>query len=468
MAVSTDSSHIPRGNMVPRRRFGLFRTALTCAAMLASAAATCHAQQTLAIRGARVIPIVGDEIAEGTVLIVDGRIADVGKDIEIPVEAKVIDATGKVVMPGMINVHSAAGMSQSNEQNPIVPFLSVVDSIDPIRDFFEESRRNGVTTAAVVPGNSTMIGGRAAIVKTAGQYVDDMIVKRDSALKISLSPVSGSSRMSHIARLRKELTRAKRSIEQADEKAEDAEESEKDEDSDDESEDEDADEDKADAGNDESAAEAPRSAQQTTADETQKAYRKLLSGTMPAVIYCPTAMDVHQAVRLIEEFELKAMLVLGRDCYEAAATVASHKLPVALDSTLVYWRTDPQTRQDERIVLPKIFTDAGVDYVFQTSDSGTSLGTHYHWYQAATAVKYGMPRAAALQKLTLDAARFLGIDDVVGSIEKGKDADLVILTGDPLNVGTWVETTIVNGAVVYEKSQDARLQRLFNPEEDTE
>ena len=136
-------------------------------------------QDRMAIRGATIIPVTSPRIEDGIILISDGRIEAFGKDLEIPVEAKVIDATGHFVMPGIINVHSSAGMSQANEQNPLVPFLSVVDSIDPISDFFVESRRNGVTTANVVPGNSTMIGGRAAIVKTAGSYVNDMIVKRD-------------------------------------------------------------------------------------------------------------------------------------------------------------------------------------------------------------------------------------------------------------------------------------------------
>jgi imidazolonepropionase-like amidohydrolase len=138
-----------------------------------------------------------------------------------------------------------------------------------------------------------------------------------------------------------------------------------------------------------------------------------------------------------------------------------------LDSTRVYWRTDPITREDEKIVLPKIFSDAGASFVFQVADSGTSLGTHYYWYQAATAIRYGMSVDAAMKILTLDSAKLLGIDDAVGSIEKGKDADLVILTGEPLDATTWVETTIVGGKVVYEKSEDEDLRLLFNPEEDT-
>lgn len=435
-------------------------------AVLLLASGPVVAQDRMAITGATIIPGVGDRIESGTILISDGRIEAVGKDIKVPVEAKVIDATGKFIMPGMINVHSAAGMSQANEQNPNVPFLSVVDSIDPISSFFEESRRNGVTTAAVVPGNSTMIGGRTAIVKTAGTFVDDMIVKRDAGLKLSLVPTSGSSRMSHFAKLRRELLKAKEAGEkEAKDKAEkDKAEKEKTDKSKKEEKKAEPDKTKEAAAKSTTAT----SAQQQTADATRKALASLLKGELTAIIYCQTSMDVPQALSLVDEFNLKPVLVLGRDCYKAAKLVAERKIPVVLDSTMVYWRTDPITREDEKIVLPKIFSDAGASFVFQVADRGTSLGTHYFWYQATTAIRYGMSVDDAMEILTLAPAKLLGIDDEVGSIEKGKDADLVILTGEPLDATTWVETTIVRGKVVYEKSEDEDLRLLFNPEEDTD
>lgn len=434
----------------------LSRLGVTAAILLLLNSTSLQAQDRLAITGATIIPVVGDRIEDGTILISDGRIEAVGKDISVPVEAKVIDATGHFVMPGIINVHSAAGMSQANERNPNVPFLSVIDSIDPIATFFDESRRNGVTTAAVVPGNSTMIGGRSAIVKTAGTYVEDMIVKRDAGLKLSLAPTSGSSRMSHIAKLRAELQKAKDRIETDKEKKADEKKAEAKKAADD--------KDKTTDEKKEAAADSKSTTPAETA--TEDALRRLIEGEMPAIIYCQTSMDVPQALALIDEFQLNPILVLGRDCYKAAKLVADRKIPVVLDSTMVYWRTDPVTREDEKIVLPKIFRDAGALFVFEAADRGTTLGTHYYWYQAATAVRYGMPEAEALKALTIDSAKLLGIDNAVGSIEKGKDADLVILTGEPLSGSTWVKTTIVAGKVVYEKSEDEKLQLLLNPKQD--
>src|ERR1700682_5709226 len=126
--------------------------------LLLGVAAPLAAQDRVAIKGGRILPVAGPPIDGGVVLINKGKIEAVGKDVAIPADAKVIDATGKVVVPGFIEAHSIRGMDQANEANPNVPFLSVVDAIDPSQDYFEECRRNGVTTVAVVPGNNTMFG----------------------------------------------------------------------------------------------------------------------------------------------------------------------------------------------------------------------------------------------------------------------------------------------------------------------
>jgi imidazolonepropionase-like amidohydrolase len=400
--------------------------------------------QQLAIKGGRIIPIVGDEIEDGVILIRDGKIVAVGKDLTIPIEAKVIDATGKTVMPGFVDVHNPSGMSQANEQNKNVPFLSVIDSIDPSRTYFEESRRNGVTTVAVVPGNSTMIGGQAAVIKTAGSYVDDMILKRHAGIKISLSPASEASRMSHLANLRKEFEKASRAI-KADE----------------------------DAAKEKAAATAPTktsTASSSTpkvlsnAEQQLAAMKALLRGEMSAFVYCANAMDVVQALSLTKQYKLKTMLVLGPECYRAVDQIAASKLPVILSDTLVFWKTDPRTGDDEKIILPKIYHDKNIPVTYLVSTtSRPTLGGRYLWYQAATAVKYGVSVEEALKSITLRPAEILGVDKFVGSIEPGKDADLVILSGDPLKLKTWVETTIVSGKVVYEREKDTKLRGLLAP-----
>ena len=331
-------------------------------------------------------------------------------------------------------------MSQANERTEIVPFLSVVDSIDPVADYFEECRRNGITSAAVVPGNSTLIGGQAAILKTSGQYVNDMLLNREAGLKLSLVPTSGS-RMSQMARLRKELDKAKQSLEKRRESY-DAESAAADSDKEKEKEAEgkDADASKDESSEDEETEDKPWRCRRTKRG-TQGAGIRAVKGESPVFIYCDNGMDVVAALGLVKDYDLKPIFVLGRDCYKAAELLAKRGETVILDPTLVFWETDQQTRKDKKIVLPKIYMDSGVPFIFQISDSGsrTSLGSSYFWYQAATAVKYGLSEAAALQALTLEPAKLLGIDKMVGSIEVGKDADLVILSGEPFDITTWVE-----------------------------
>ncbi len=416
----------------------------------------------LAIRGGTVITMEeGREITNGVILIRDGRIEAVGENLDIPVDYKVVDATGQVVMPGFVDVHSSGGMGQANERNSNVPFLTVLDTIDPASTFFEECRRNGITTAAIVPGNSTMIGGQAAVLKTAGSFVGDMAQTRLVGIKLSMQPPQGS-RMSHMATLRRELDKAKKA--KAGEKEEEAK-----------SPEEKPAEDSAGSGSQEEAGEGGgESGGETTAaptsEQTQQGLEvlgKLIGGELIAYIWCENAMDVGQALRLVDEYELKPVMVLGKDCDRAANMLAQRKLPVVLDAELVFWREDPRTREEEKIVTPKIFGDAGMSYMFQadTNPSRSTLGSNYLWYQAATAVKYGLSRDDAIAACTRLPATTLGIDGQVGSIAVGKDADIVILTGDPLATKTWVDKTIVRGEVVYEREKDDRLRRLMEPAE---
>src|SRR5262245_19990294 len=161
------------------------------------AAGPVAAQERLDVKGGRIIRVGGPAIDNGVIIVRSGKIEAIGKDLPIPSDAKVIDATGKVVVPGFIEAHSSRGMDQSNESNPNVPFLSVVDAIDPSQEYFEDCRRQGITTAAILPGNNTMFGRQGAIGKTAGGFVDDIGVERSVGLQISLRPTSDRHRHGH-------------------------------------------------------------------------------------------------------------------------------------------------------------------------------------------------------------------------------------------------------------------------------
>jgi imidazolonepropionase-like amidohydrolase len=443
--------------------------------LLLAVAAPLAAQERIAIKSGRILPVSGPVIENGVILINKGKIEAIGKDIAIPAGVKVIDATGKVVVPGLIEAHSTRGMDNANETNPNVPFLSVVDAIDPSQEYFEDCRRQGITTVAVVPGNNTMFGGQAAIVKTQGSIVDDMVFKKSVGIKISLRPTTDRNRMGHMATIRKELDAARFAI--ADKsKAADAKPP--------------ADA-KPGAPEPPAPADDPADTQQrrprpmgggganfgAAPDATlvREALTKLLKGELMAFIYCELAMDVPQALKLINEYKLKAVLVLGQDCHKAVKQIAAAKLPVILDATLVFWETDSRTGEERQVALPKVYRDAGIPVTFQVTGgaAGTlfrapnlppTIGTNYLWYQAATAVKHGMPEAEALNAITLRSAQTLGIGNAVGSLEPGKDADIAILTGDPLKLDTWVDKTLIAGKVVYERENDRKLKALLKPE----
>jgi len=483
----------------------VFKKTYFLAVIIVACATTTNlqAQKPLALKDAKIITMAGKTIEKGTVVFRDGKIAAVGKNVKVPVEARVIDASDKVVMPGFVEAHTSSGMSQANETNPIVPYVSVVDSIDPMNSYFRSARRNGVTTVRVVPGNSTLIGGQSAVIKTGGEFIDDMVLKSDAGVKISLRPVSGS-RMGHLAKLRKALDEAKRKLnkknkdnekeadkddkkneakkktagkkgarkkvtdKKEDEDSDGKKEKDGDKDKDEKKDKKDADKDKEE--DDKKTAKKPVKKSddkkpEEIESELDKAMFAILSGDLPVIIYCDKAMDVGQAMRLIKEYNFDASLVLGRECYKAAKQVAAAELPVMIDSQLVFYEEDPRTKEETKVVLPKVFRDHDVKFVFQVGrGGGTTLGSTYFWYQAATAVKYGMPVEDALAALTTLPAEFLGIDEYVGSIEKGKDADVIVLSGEPLSVDTWVDMTIVNGEIVYEKDKDEQLKLLLNGE----
>ena len=442
-------------------------------ALALAAVSPLAAQERLAVKGGKVITVSGPPVENGVILVRNGKIEAVGTNLPIPSEAKVIDATGKVVVPGFIEAHSSRGMDQVNETNPNVPFLSVVDAIDPSQEYFDECRRNGVTAVAVVPGNNTMFGGQAAVVKTAGGFVDEMVVKRSVGIKISLKPVGDRNRMGHLATLRKELDAARDGL-AAEKKPETSS----------------SPSSSSGAGDADGAASdtqprgrrgqggpAPAAATEgSDATLVREALTRLLKGEALAFIYCELAMDVPHAVKLVQEYKLKAVLVLGQDCYKAAKQVAASKLPVVLDPTLVFWETDPRTGEEKQVILPRVYREAGVPVTFQVSGMAAgslfrapslppTLGTNYLWYQAATAVKYGTPADEALAAVTLRPAQVIGLDKTVGTIEPGKDADFAILTGDPLKLDTWVDKTVIGGKVVYEREQDRRLKHLLKPAE---
>jgi imidazolonepropionase-like amidohydrolase len=367
----------------------------------------------VAIKGARVIPVSGPELENATILVRGGKIEAVGKDLEIPWDARVIDGSKKVVIPGYVEAHTFRGTDRPNEKLASVPFVSTFDSINPVDPYYEDALRQGITTLCVMPGNDTMIGGQGCVVRPSGVTTESMMLVKNVALKVSLRPRPGVSRMAHVAALRKELQDASDALKE----------------------------------------------KKGEPDARREPLSRLLKGLLPAFVYCPTASDVHRAIDLAETYKFKAKLVLGRDGWKAAAEIARKGYEVVLDPELEYWETDEERHEELRRFGGGAPAKAGVRFALQTD--GLPHGTSYLWYQAAAAVKNGLSRAEALRAATLAPAEILGLGSRIGSIEKGKDANLVILTGDPLDAQTWVDTVLLEGKTVYERAKDEKLKRVL-------
>lgn len=239
------------------------------------------------------------------------------------------------------------------------------------------------------------------------------MVVRNAALKMSLKPRNGVSRMAHVAALRRELDEASELLK--DKKGD--------------------------------------------ADPRREPMMKLLKGLLPAFVYCPTASDVHRAIELAETYKFKAKLVLGRDGWKASAEIAKKGFEVVLDPELDYWETDEDRHDEVRRFGAEPLAKAGVKYAFQTDQF--LYGTSYLWYQAATAVRNGLSRSEALRAVTLAPAEILGLGNRIGSLEKGKDGNVVVLTGDPLDAQSWVDLVLIEGRVVYDRSKDEKLKRVM-------
>ena len=196
------------------RKFSfMFRNSLLLRAVVVAGVACASpsfASDSTAIVVGRVIPVVGDEIENATILIEAGRIAEIGTDVEVPTGARVVRFPRGVATPGLVNGHSTTGLRVPMERMPETPFVTVLDGIDPSSPGLENARRDGVTTVHVLPSNVTRISGQGAVIRSAGRFVDSMVVKSPSAIKLSLDPPRGETRMSNRASLRRSFLRALR------------------------------------------------------------------------------------------------------------------------------------------------------------------------------------------------------------------------------------------------------------------
>ena len=383
----------------------------------------------LFIKNGYIMTMAGDVIEEGSILIKDGKIAEVGKDLVAPLDAEIIDAEGKLILPGFIDAHCHIGMweegmgfegSDGNEWvDPVTPHLRAIDAINPMDEAFKEAYMGGVTTAVTGPGSANVIGGMFVALKTYGDRVDDMILREPVAMKIAFgenpktvyesqkrSPIT---RMATAAILRETLFKAKAYQENKEKGKEDPD-------------------------------------KMPEYDMKMEALLKVLNKEIPLKAHAHRADDIFTAIRIAKEFDLDITLDHCTEGHLIADHLAKEGKGAIVGPTLS--NRSKIELKNLTFDTPRVLNEVGVKIAIMTDSPVIPL--HYLPICAGLAVKSGLDEMEALKAITINPAEIVGIDDRVGSIEVGKDADIVIFDGNPIkDIDCKTFATIINGEVVY-------------------
>jgi imidazolonepropionase-like amidohydrolase len=397
----------------------------------------------LAIQGGTILtPEVRYE--RGTVLVDGKTIVAVGEEVSAPEDAEVIDASGRFVIPGLVEAHChvslfADGIDprffDGNEMtDPVTPHVRALDAIHPEDLAFPDLRAAGITTINTSPGSGNVIGGQTAIVKTAGRTAEEMLMRAPGALKMALGEnpkrVYGeqkkapSTRMGNAAVLREWLTRAQGYVEKK-------------------------------SRHDEAVAsfkegkEGSKAPAAFDVDLRLEVLAQALRREIPCHIHAHRADDIMTAIRVAEEFGLDYVLIHATEGYKIADVIAETGA-ACIVGPILFSRMKLELRGMEPWNAAAL-ANAGVKVAIQTDEASA---TKYLALNAAVAVREGMDEAVALRAVTLTAAEILGVDDRVGSLEPGKDADIAILSAHPFDVAHCrVERVLIDGATVYVRTE---------------
>ena len=406
----------------------------------------------VAIRGGTVLTMNGAALRGATVLLRGGKIAAVGSNVTIPSEATVVDASGKFVMPGLIDAMTYFGIDAQDlaeASDPITPELRIIDAYDPTGLGFASGagplRANelligGVTAQYVGPGDATIVSGQGAVVKTAGAGLGDIIVKEPAAMDMSVGAgptktfrAKNRTPNTHpavMSLLRQSLIRAQ----------------------------------EYDRGWQSYTSRADSARSHSVAPKREPgmdALVRVLHRQMPARIQANTVTDIRGAMRLAEEFGFDLIINGGAQAYQMKAELAAKKIPVVLgpiSHPFISGEEIPDLKEypapDERNA--SWLRQAGVPIAIASYSHGLGglaqpITGKWLLIDAALAQGYGLSEDEILRAVTLYPAQILGVANRVGSLEVGKDADVIVLDGPPLSIKTWVESVYVNGELVYQR-----------------
>jgi imidazolonepropionase-like amidohydrolase len=427
------------------------------------AASTAYGQ-TVFIHNADVYPVEGAEMKGVSVLIQDGKIADIGARLVAPKGVKTIEAKGLRVYPGMLDSGTELGMSEisavresvdTGELGEFMPQLRALVAVNPESEHFSVVRVNGITSAMTFPssggggggrfggGDRQMISGQAALIHTDGWTWEDMEINRSAALHILFPTLGGRGgrggggpapdsvlELIGAGGAAGGYTQQLRAYQQQIQKL-------------------------ADFFDEARRYQKARAANPPgfVRDLKFEAMIPVLEGKVPAAVSASREHTIHDAIAFAEKQNIKIVILQPRELGKAAAELKAKNIPVILGRVLALPEAEDDP-YDQAFTLPSEAFKAGVKFAFGTF---TNEFVRNLPYQAATAVAFGLPYAEALKAVTINPAQIWGAGDKLGSVEKGKVADLIVTDGDPLEIQTQVKYLLIKGKEVALVNKQTRL-----------
>jgi imidazolonepropionase-like amidohydrolase len=408
--------------------------------------------EEIAVREGTVLTIRADAIPDGTVVVKDGKIRSVGRDVPVPDGARVIHAKGRFVLPGLMDAQSRLFVMESElrVRDGGAPDLTVLDALDPFVRGSEEVLAQGVTAVYVAPASQGVFAGRGAVLKLkGGRTPADLVLKADAAVRACIG-VSSSQQSSSLDRLNDYANLREMLIETQDytrrreqyerelaryEKQQAERESKK----------------KDERPSKEEGKPKLKRPARPKPNAAYEILQKVLRKEIPLQIEAHRVPDILNALRLADEFGVSLILDRCTEGYRTANEIARRKAPVIVGPVSTSFVDMP--RLEYRNHSPRnaaVLAEHGIQTAIGVSGRD-GRSSKFIALAGAMACAHGMNRDAALRAITLTPAEILGVADRIGSIEVGKDADLVIMSGHPFGTGSQVEMVLIEGKTVYER-----------------
>ena len=391
-------------------------TATLLAGITAAPAPAAPQATPVALVGARIHTAAGPALENGTIVFRDGVITAVGADIPPPGDAEVVDVSGMVIMPGMLDNHSHIG-ADSRDLNEFPtrfgPQHRIRDVLSPDDAFWKGAVKGGVTTVSTGPGSGEVSSGQAIVIKTWGSSIEERIVKERGGLKIAMGrkrpDQSPTTSMAVTALLRAKFIEAQEYRARWD-----------------------------------AWEEGGREGPAPPRDLGMEAVVRVLTGEDRIRAHVHQAHDILAIIRLSQEFDFALAIHHSTEAYKVADEIAEAGIDVV--GMPLFTRI---AVSDEVMATGTLMNEMGVRFTFHTDDP--VVGSKWQRGNAGLGIRYGMTEQDALEAVTINPAAIAGVEDRVGSIEVGKDADIVVLNGTWYEVSTLVTRVYVDGRVAYDR-----------------